>query len=39
MTQNGFEIQITEIGKAKDVVKLGDHFGNRFDIILRLTDI
>ncbi len=38
MTQNGFEVQITEVGKAIDVLKLGDHYGNRFAIILRLIE-
>jgi tRNA(Glu) U13 pseudouridine synthase TruD len=39
MTQNGFEVKISNVRKAKDVLKLGDHFGNKFETILRLLKI
>ncbi len=38
MTQNGFEVEVTNVHKAKDMMKLGDHWGNKFEIILRLLE-
>lgn len=35
MSQNGFEIQISNVQREKEALKLGDHFGNKFEIILR----